>query len=119
MLCLFDVDGTLTLARQIIRPDMEEFLEKLNKQLVVGLVGGSDLGKISEQITTVTEGKDNVINRFDYVFAENGLEKGKLVGQESIFKVMGEEKIQRLINFAMKLMSEITLTTKRGTFAME
>ena len=117
ILCLFDVDGTLTPARQVIRPDMEEFLEKLKTKVVVGLVGGSDLGKISEQMTT--EGKDKVYNRFEYVFAENGLvayEKGKLIGQESILKFMGEEKLQRFLNFAMKSMSEITLPAKRGTF---
>ena len=29
---------------------MEEFLEKLKKRVTVGLVGGSDLGKILEQL---------------------------------------------------------------------
>ncbi len=73
VICLFDVDGTITDPRQVlflrlhktltnikqtfflnqqrIKPDMEEFLQqKLKKKVTVGLVGGSDLVKILEQL---------------------------------------------------------------------
>lgn len=115
-ICLFDVDGTLTLPRQAISQEMEDCLKWLDKQCVVGLVGGSDLKKISEQMSI---GNQSVTDRFDYVFSENGLvahKKGKLYSQESIVSYMGEEKLQEFINFALRSMSDIKLPCKRGTF---
>jgi phosphomannomutase len=35
---------------QRITQEMEDYLQQLNRKVVVGLVGGSDLGKISEQM---------------------------------------------------------------------
>jgi hypothetical protein len=46
---------------------MRETLAKLRQKVVVGFVGGSDLSKQKEQI-----GED-VIDLFDFSFAENGL----------------------------------------------
>ncbi len=69
-LCLFDVDGTLTPARQVCTnydrllqqiydvseqvasPEIIETLRNLRKKLVIGFVGGSDLAKITEQLQT-------------------------------------------------------------------
>ncbi|KAF6121106.1 phosphomannomutase 1 [Phyllostomus discolor] len=68
VLCLFDVDGTLTPARQKIDPEVAAFLQKLRSRVQIGVVGGSDYSKIAEQLG---EG-DEVIEKFDYVFAENG-----------------------------------------------
>jgi len=110
---LFDVDGTLTAPRLKIEPKMEEFLQLLKTKVTVGLVGGSDLAKIKQQM-----GED-VLERFTYVFSENGLVShvnGDLVEKMSISKHLGEETIQKFINFALKKMSEITLPCKRGTF---
>lgn len=112
--CLFDVDGTLTLSRQNISQDMEILLKKLKDKVSVGLVGGSDLSKIEEQM-----GGSDVIHEYDYVFPENGLvayKNGKLIGKESILSYMGEEKLQMFINYCMRYMSEITLPAKRGNF---
>ena len=67
-LVLFDVDGTLTPARQVpsfsvvlvycINTNMQkgslemlELLRELRKKLVIGFVGGSDLVKITDQLT--------------------------------------------------------------------
>jgi len=75
VLCLFDVDGTLTLARrvclqlrplgsfplkqrntqkhvtrQLVTSDMLQFLKDLRKKVVIGFVGGSDLAKQKEQL---------------------------------------------------------------------
>ncbi|KAL2931750.1 Phosphomannomutase [Bienertia sinuspersici] len=92
-LALFDVDGTLTAPRKGVTPEMLEFMKELRKSSVVtskgantplpgagalhwsrrsnvvpvGVVGGSDLIKISEQL-----GKTVIVD-YDYVFAENGL----------------------------------------------
>ena len=59
VICLFDVDGTLTAARQSITPQMMDTLRALRKNCVVGFVGGSNLEKQREQLTD--EGKCNSI----------------------------------------------------------
>lgn len=115
ILCLFDVDGTLTKPRNRIEPHFEDFLyNKVQPVCTLGLVGGSDLRKISEQMNG-----DDVINKFDYVFPENGLiqyKSGVMIGQESIQRYMGEEKLQKFINFCLGYLSKIILPVKRGTF---
>ncbi|KAH3747137.1 hypothetical protein DPMN_181558 [Dreissena polymorpha] len=93
---------------------MARFMEDLKSQVKVALVGGSDLVKIAEQL-----GGDDVIHKFDYVFAENGLvayKEGQQIGQQNILKHMGEEVLQKVINFSLHYMSQLTLPAKRGTF---
>lgn len=112
-LCLFDVDGTLTAPRQKATPEMSEFLQKLKSRVRVGVVGGSDLCKIKEQL-----GED-IIQKVDYVFAENGLmayKNGQLHSVQSIQAHMGEELLQDFINFCLNYMAKIKLPKKRGTF---
>ncbi|XP_048868981.1 phosphomannomutase 2 isoform X1 [Brienomyrus brachyistius] len=112
-LCLFDVDGTLTAARQRVTPDMEEFLANLRKKVRVGVVGGSDFSKIKEQL-----GND-VLDKVDYVFAENGLvayKNGTLLSVQSIQAYLGEELLQDFINFCLDYLAKIKLPKKRGTF---
>lgn len=113
ILALFDVDGTLTVARKRIEPEMDEFMKKLRKKIVVGVVGGSDLEKQKEQI-----GED-VTDTYDYSFSENGLlayKNGNEIHSGSFIKHLGEQKMQKLINFMLKYLSEIELPVKRGTF---
>ncbi|XP_067859284.1 phosphomannomutase 2 [Heptranchias perlo] len=113
ILCLFDVDGTLTESRQKITLDMDKFIQRLRKKVKVGVVGGSDIDKIKEQL-----GGD-VISKVDYVFAENGLvayKAGKFLGKQSIQNHVGEEVLQNLINYALNYMAKIKLPKKRGTF---
>lgn len=50
VLCLFDVDGTLTPARQGVSPEMTATLAEVRKHAAIGFVGGSDLVKITEQL---------------------------------------------------------------------
>lgn len=113
ILCLFDVDGTLTAPRQKATPEMSEFLQKLKNRIRVGVVGGSDLCKIKEQLG------DDIIQKVDYVFAENGLvayKNGELLSVQSIQAHMGEELLQDFINFCLNYMAKIKLPKKRGTF---
>ena len=65
---LFDVDGTLTIPRKRADEKMLEFLQELRKSVTVGIVGGSDLVKICEQLNG-----DETNASYDYVFSENGL----------------------------------------------
>lgn len=111
---LFDVDGTLTKSRQVITTEMSDFLRKLLGDVAVGLVGGSDLCKIEEQM-----GGANTIQDFDYVFPENGLvalRKGKEFAKESLLHFVGEEHLQEFINFCLHYVADLKLPQKRGTF---
>ena len=66
-ICLFDVDGTITMPRQVfnerstnfseytsffqnITPEMDECLQEIRKKCLIGIVSGSDIVKIAEQI---------------------------------------------------------------------
>jgi len=113
ILALFDVDGTLTAARKVVKPDMTEQLNALRKKITIGVVGGSDLAKQKEQLG------DNVLQEFDYNFPENGLvafKNGQLVKETSFKEHMGEEKIKKLVNFIMLYLAQVDIPVKRGTF---
>uniref|UniRef100_A0A667WHR1 Phosphomannomutase n=1 Tax=Myripristis murdjan TaxID=586833 RepID=A0A667WHR1_9TELE len=117
--CVF----TVTLTRpavcvsclQKIDPQLDEFFQTLRRKVKIGIVGGSDYSKIAEQLG---EG-DDVIHKFDYVFAENGTvqyKDGKLLSKHAIQNQIGEELLQDLINFCLSYMGLIKLPKKRGTF---
>jgi phosphomannomutase len=113
ILALFDVDGTLTAARQTITPEMKLFMESLMGKVVVGIVGGSDLVKQKEQL-----GED-VIHTYDYSFSENGLiayKHGELIGKTEIHKFLGEKSLKRLINWILRYIADLDIPVKRGTF---
>ncbi|PSS24359.1 Phosphomannomutase [Actinidia chinensis var. chinensis] len=113
VIALFDVDGTLTAPRKAATPGMLNFMRELRKVVTIGVVGGSDLVKISEQL-----GK-SVINDYDYAFSENGLvayKDGKLIGTQSLKSHLGEEKLKELINFTLHYIADLDIPIKRGTF---
>ncbi|CAJ0956204.1 unnamed protein product [Ranitomeya imitator] len=113
VLCLFDVDGTLTAARQKVTSDMAEFLQNLRKKVKVGVVGGSDFEKIKEQLG------DDVVEKFDFVFPENGLvayKDGKFLSRQSIHAHLGEDLLQEIINYCLAYIAKLKLPKKRGTF---
>ncbi|KAA3462211.1 phosphomannomutase [Gossypium australe] len=110
LIALFDVDGTLTAPRKVATPEMLEFMKELRKLVTVGVVGGSDLIKISEQL-----GK-SVINDYDYVFSENGLvahKDGKLIGTQSLKSFLGEDKLKEFINFTLHYIADLDIPIKR------
>ncbi|WVO14669.1 hypothetical protein L204_102306 [Cryptococcus depauperatus] len=112
-ICMFDVDGTLTPARQSISPEMITTLHKLRERTAVAFVGGSDLKKILEQV-----GADG-LNDFDYGFAENGLiayKFGNELDSASFIKHVGEEQYKKLVNWILRYLSEVDIPIKRGTF---
>jgi len=126
-LVLFDVDGTLTLPRNPINEDMVAALGRLSASgHYVGVVGGSDLAKIAEQLCMKP---DQLKSAFDFVFAENGLiafkklknntdahEMYQELSQSSMVEKIGEEKMQEVLNFCLGYLSKLTLPCKRGTF---
>jgi phosphomannomutase len=112
-LVLFDVDGTLSEPRAEATEEMKHFLQTLKKNVVVGIVGGSDLVKQQEQMGA------NIVNEVNYSFSENGLvayKDGALIGKKAINDHLGEANIKRIINFSLKYISELDIPIKRGTF---
>mmetsp|Transcript_18585 Transcript_18585/g.30310 ORF Transcript_18585/g.30310 Transcript_18585/m.30310 type:complete len:249 (-) Transcript_18585:934-1680(-) len=113
ILALFDVDGTLTVPRERITPEMDAFMKKLKEHIVVGVVGGSDLEKQQEQV-----GED-VTDVYDYSFSQNGLvgyKDGKLIHTQSMVKLLGEDNLKAFINFVLKYLADVDCPVKRGTF---
>lgn len=116
IICLFDVDGTLTKPRQKIDLQTEKLLLETAKreQFDIGVVGGSDLTKIKEQL-----GGDDIFKKYKYVFAENGLiayKDERQIITETIQSAIGEDDLQDFINFCLRYISELKLPFKRGTF---
>jgi phosphomannomutase len=114
-LLLFDVDGTLTLARKKIETEMLKALEALryNDDVEVGFVGGSDLSKQVEQL-----GEEN-FHLFDWRFSENGLlgyYKEENFHSKSFVEELGEIHYQKLSNICLFVLSELNCPKKRGTF---
>jgi phosphomannomutase len=110
---LFDVDGTLTVARGEVTEGMRARIAALRKEVVVGVVGGSDFPKQKEQL-----GED-VLDCYDYSFSENGLmayRHGKELAVASLKKHLGEDNIKRLVNFILGYLSKVDIPVKRGTF---
>ncbi|XP_010781944.1 phosphomannomutase 1, partial [Notothenia coriiceps] len=95
---------------QKIDPQLDEFFQTLRRKVKIGIVGGSDYSKIAEQLG------DDVVDKFDYVFAENGTvqyKDGKLLSKHAIQNQLGEELLQDLINFCLSYMGLIKLPKKR------
>ncbi|KAG9014335.1 Phosphomannomutase [Tulasnella sp. JGI-2019a] len=115
-LILFDVDGTLSPARQHASQEMLDLLKEIRKKVVIGFVGGSDFAKISEQLAVPGV---NVVDMFDYAFAENGLtayKLGKELPSQSFIKHIGETDYKKIVNFILHYLADLDVPIKRGTF---
>ncbi|KAI4202866.1 MAG: hypothetical protein LQ350_002237 [Teloschistes chrysophthalmus] len=115
-ICLFDVDGTLTPARQDVSPEMLQLLSAIRHKCAIGFVGGSNLIKQQEQLGTPAI---PVTSLFDFCFSENGLTAFRLgvpLTGASFIGWLGEEKYKQLVNFCLRYISEIDIPVKRGTF---
>jgi len=116
-LLLFDVDDTLSRPRQAASAEMLAVLKEVRKKAVIGFVGGSDLRKIAEQL--VPDKNGNVVDNFDYGFAENGLtayKLGKALPSNSFIKHVGDERYKKLVNFILRYLADVDVPIKRGTF---
>ena len=114
-LLLFDIDGTLTEARKIIKDNMMECLKKASsfENIDLATIGGSDLPKAQEQL-------QSSIDLFKFVFTENGLvyldEKKELHKVNRIVNYLGYDKLKEFINFCLKYIADLDIPVKTGTF---
>ena len=111
---MFDVDQTLTPARKTIQQSMIDTLDKcIAKGIAVGIVSGSDLHKVKEQVG------EALINKSLYTFSENGLyslKNGAFFSQKSVKDYLGEDRLKKLINFCLHYIADLDIPIKRGTF---
>lgn len=117
VLCLFDVDGTLSPARQEVSQEMIDLLQKVRKHCAIGFVGGSDFAKIKGQLQL--PGQPDILTQFDYCFSENGLTAyrlGKPLASQSFIGWIGEEKYKKMVKFILGYISQLDIPIMRGTF---
>ncbi|GAA5809812.1 Phosphomannomutase 1 [Mucor flavus] len=110
---LFDVDGTLTPARNFVSKEMKDTLAKLRTKVAIGFVGGSDLVKQYEQLGST------ILEDFDFCFAENGLTAyrlGEKLASQSFIEWIGDEEYNKLVNFVLRYIADMDIPKKRGTF---
>ncbi|KXZ49155.1 hypothetical protein GPECTOR_23g82 [Gonium pectorale] len=113
VIALFDVDGTLTAPRKVATKEMLDFMQELRKKVKVGIVGGSDLHKIAEQLG------EGLLTSYDFVFSENGLvahKEGAQLAVQSLKTFLGEDKLKEFINFVLHYIADLDIPIKRGTF---
>ncbi|KAI8632555.1 eukaryotic phosphomannomutase [Xylariaceae sp. FL1651] len=115
-IALFDVDGTLSLARRSATPEMLATLAALRQKVAIGYVGGSDLSKQQEQLGAADR---PVTSMFDFSFSENGLSAWKLGAElpgTSFIRWIGEDRYKELVNFILHYVADLDIPVKRGTF---
>ena len=114
-LLLFDLDNTLTLSRGKATNEMKEMLKNLDTtKYDLGVVSGSDLTKIREQL-------EEAVNHFKWIFTENGLvtyfdHQPTPYSSTSLVKHLGEGYYQELVNKCLSHLANTKLPVKRGTF---
>lgn len=111
---LYDIDGTLTHPRQKINQDMIDFLYelKLNPNIVLGIVGGSDFEKAKEQIG------EKIFDIFDYVFSENGLifyKNGILSHCFSILSYVSKYQLDQFVSYAQNYIDNLNIEPLKKT----
>jgi len=123
---LFDMDGTLTDARQSISEEVVESLKEIPAGIKKYIITGSDFCKIEEQISN-----DLMMSTFDRVFACNGTrvyntcldmddESGnlepELIHKTTLLDHYSQADINHIIDVLLKTASETHTKFKTGTF---
>jgi len=109
IIALFDVDGTLTIPRGEISPEMLAFMKELSKKISVGIVGGSDLPKQEEQLGA------GVVDLFPFNFSQNGLvayKDGRLLEATTLSTFLGEDNLKKIINWTLRYLSDLDIPVK-------
>jgi phosphomannomutase len=123
---LFDMDGTLTDARQPITDDIIKTLKQIPPSIKKYLVTGSDMSKIDEQIPT-----DVLLRLFERVYScngtrvwncnldmddETGVVEPELIHKVSLTDYYSEGDINHIINVLLKTAYKTHTKIKTGTF---
>lgn len=91
---------------------MIDTLLELRKHYTIGYVGGSDFSKQLEQL-------NKHLPLFEWWFSENGLcsyRNGEEFHRANLSEQLGQDKLNKLVNYILGYLSMIELPIKRGTF---
>ena len=91
----FDVDGTLTVARKLVTPDMLAMLKDLRKKVYIGFVGGS--AELFPRPTPVGTGEEGLGGWLD-IFAEPLMDILKPGGSRLFFNNVAPEDVAEIID---------------------
>jgi len=123
---LFDMDGTLTDARQPITDDVLKVLKSISPAIKKYLVTGSDMSKIEEQIPN-----DILLSQFEKVYScngtrvwncnldmddETGTMEPELIHRVSLTDYYSEADINHIINVLLETAYKTHTKIKTGTF---
>lgn len=123
---LFDMDGTLTDARQPITEDVVKALHSISPSIKKYLVTGSDMSKIDEQVPN-----DVLLSLFERVYACNGTRvyncnldmddetraiEPELIHSTSLTDFYSEADINHIVNVLLRTAFETHTKIKTGTF---
>ena len=123
---LFDMDGTLTDAREPVTEDVLSVLRKVKPSIKKYLVTGSDMVKVEEQM-----GVENLITLFERVYSCNGTRvwnckldmddetrptEPELIHKVSLTDYYSEADINHIINTLLKIAAETHTRIKTGNF---
>ena len=123
---LFDMDGTLTGARQKISEDVVQTLKDVSPSIKKYLVTGSDLMKIEEQIPT-----SDLLELFERVYACNGTRvynckldmddetrpiEPELIHKTTLKDFYSESDINHIVNVLLETALKTHTKIKTGTF---
>ena len=113
---LFDMDGTLTEARQAFSQDLSSPLWDLSQVADVGIVTGSDLNYVNEQMSTLIDSHSiryhlHILpcNGTKYLVPpESSKDDHKMVHEASMEKELGKTNYNNLLGILVKLQAEMT-----------
>jgi phosphomannomutase len=116
-LILFDVDDTLCKSGQKINEKILNKLIDLSEKYDLGIVGGGRYTKIEYQFTINNVSYLNKI--FKYVFTENGMighKSNKILYDKNMRHDLGDDKLNKINNYLLELLSSTELPMKTGSF---
>jgi phosphomannomutase len=123
---LFDMDGTLTDARQLITDDVVSALKSVSPSIKKYLVTGSDMSKIEEQIPV-----DIMLDLFERVYSCNGTRvwncnldmddetksiEPELIHTTTLRDFYSEADLTHIVNVLLSIAAKTHTKIKTGTF---
>jgi len=123
---LFDMDGTLTDARQPVTEDVLHTLAKISPGVKRYLVTGSDFSKVEEQM-----GSENLLKLFERVYSCNGTRvwncnldmddesrsyEPELIHKTSLLDFYSEADVTHIVNILLATAAKTHTKIKTGTF---